>query len=152
MGKLPRYALILFASAMLLSSEARARQAVSLQIELGRGFGEFTVVNSGEAVALHSQVSVERKVNDQWESVPMTNLSLREKCGVGKTSTCHKLAAQEILHPMPWTGNFCTSQCPSSCRLDGPAPPGTYRFTVTLCDRSKTFTSPAFEKRDPQAK
>jgi hypothetical protein len=44
------------------------------------------------------------------------------------------------------TGNLCSSQCPGPCRLDGPAPRGTYRFVVASCDGKQVFESGSFKR------
>jgi len=126
MGKFYRHALIFFASvSMLLPGESPKKPSV--EIELGQNFGEFTIVNPGDAIALSSSVIVERKLKGHWSRTPVTNLLLREECTQGKPN-CQKLLAKTKLRPLRWTGSFCSSQCPSSCRLDGPAPAGTGSF------------------------
>jgi hypothetical protein len=118
-----------------------------VKVELGSGFGEFSVSNQGPAISLSSAVVVERKENEKWVRAGVTNLHLREACEATKLPHCHEVKPNEKINAVPWTGKFCSSQCPSHCRLDGPAPPGVYRFVVTSCSGKETFPSPEFEKK-----
>jgi hypothetical protein len=118
-----------------------------VKVELGAGFGEFSVSNQGPAISLNSIVVVERKENEKWVRASVTSLHLREVCGATKLPRCREVKPNEKINAVPWTGKFCSSQCPSHCRLDGPAPPGSYRFVVTRCDGRETFSSPEFEKK-----
>ena len=150
MGKLRCQALILSGSlvvvVLLLLPGTRARSA-SVSVRLGPAFGEFLVSAGGESVSLSSAVSVEQKLNSSWVRAQVTNFYLRDKCDAVQPPRCRKLAANQTLQVMPWTGNYCSSQCPAACRLDGPAPAGVYRFSVTSCDNSETFVSPEFHKK-----
>jgi len=125
---------------------AHAESTPAITIELGRGFGEFIVTNQGAAVSLRSTVAVERRLGDKWQKAPVTNLELRNECLPSPAPNCIELGAKAILRPMPWTGSFCSAQCPVPCRLDGPAPPGTYRFVIASCHNERTYTSPPFKK------
>jgi hypothetical protein len=148
MGQLRRNALSTAGYAVLLltlvSALARAH-ASEVKVELGAGFGEFSVSNQGSAIALNSTVVVERKENEKWVRASVTNLRLREVCAA--TKRCREVKPHEKISAVPWTGKFCSSQCPSHCRLDGHAPAGIYRFVVTRCDGTETFSSPEFEKK-----
>lgn len=124
----------------------RCAKASAVVIELGGGFGEFSVVNRGEAISLNSAVAVRQLVTGEWEDALVTNLYLREACRAVRPPRCRELGPDEEIKAVRWTGNFCSSQCPGPCRLDGPAPPGTYRFAVTSCDGKETFVSPEFRK------
>jgi hypothetical protein len=150
MGQLRRNALNTAGYAVLLlllvSPLARANSS-GVKIELGAGFGEFSVSSSGPAISLNSTVVVERKENEKWVRASVTNLRLREVCGANKLPHSREVKPDEKINAVPWTGKFCSSQCPSHCRLDGPAPPGIYRFVVTSCDGTQTFSSPEFEKK-----
>ncbi len=122
-------------------------KATGVLVELGRNFGEFSVVNRGSTISLNSAVTVEQKVNGKWVRASVTNLYLRETCGA-QPQPCRRLEHNDRITAVQWTGKFCSSQCPVPCRLDGPAPPGTYRFVVTSCDGKDTFASPEFKKTD----
>jgi hypothetical protein len=91
-------------------------------------------------------VVVEQQLDGKWEKVPVTNLELRDVCHPSPPPRCIELGAGSTLNPVPWNGNFCFSQCPSSCRLDGPAPAGTYRFVIASCYSEQMYASPPFEK------
>lgn len=116
-------------------------------VELGSSFGEFSVSNHGPAISLNSVVLVERKENQKWVRTGVTNLRLRETCEATILPHCRQVKANEKIVAVPWTGKFCSSQCPSHCRLDGPAPPGIYRMVVTSCNGKLSFSSPEFEKK-----
>ncbi len=121
-------------------------KASSPVIELSPSFGAFSVTNPGAAASLASAVKVQRLADGKWVDANVTNLYLIETCGAAPPPVCRKLAPKEKVKALPWTGRFCASQCPGSCRLDGPAPPGTYRFVVKSCDGKETFVSPEFKK------
>ena len=125
-----------------------SRAAVSqVAVELGSGFGEFSVSNHGPAISLNSTVVIERKENQKWVRTGVTNLRLREACEAARVPPCRQVKPNERIIAVPWTGRFCSSQCPSHCRLDSPAPAGIYRIVVTSCDGKQTFSSPEFEKK-----
>ncbi len=121
-------------------------KASAVVIELGGGFGEFSVVNRGEAISLNSAVAVRQLVNGEWVRAPVTNLYLREACGAARPPRCRVLGPNEEIKAVRWTGSYCSSQCPGPCRLDGPAFFGTYQFAATSCDGKETFVSPEFRK------
>jgi hypothetical protein len=125
---------------------SRSQLEATIVVQLGQSFGEFVVINRGEPVLLQSAVVVEQEVDGKWEEVPVTNLELREVCHPSPSPGCIKLGAGARLKPVPWTGNYCFSQCPSPCRLDGPAPAGIYRFVIRSCDSNRAHASPPFEK------
>jgi hypothetical protein len=122
-------------------------ESSGVNVELGSGFGEFSVSNQGPTISLSSTVVVERKENEKWVRAGVTNLHLREACETTKVPHCRELKPNEKISAVRWTGKFCSSQCPSHCRLDGPAPPGIYRFVVTSCNGKESFSSPEFEKK-----
>jgi hypothetical protein len=135
-----------YAALVLILVSISGRANVSgVTVELGSGFGEFSVSNRGPAISLSSTVVIERKENGKWARVAVTNLRLRDVCTA--TKRCREMKPNETIHAIPWTGKFCSSQCPSHCRLDGPAPPGTYRFVIIRCDGKQKFPSPEFEKK-----
>jgi hypothetical protein len=150
MGQLRRNALNSSICAIMLATvtlPVRGAKASELVIELGEGFGEFFVVNRGEAISLSSAVAVQQLVNGTWLPALVTNLYIREACGAAQPPRCRQLKANEKIAAVRWTGNFCSSQCPGPCRLDGPAPASTYRFAVSSCDGKETFLSPGFSKQ-----
>ena len=117
----------------------------AIEIELTDNFGEFLVVNRGTEMSLNSEVSVENEINAQWKNANVSNLLLRETCSPEPVPKCVTLKVNSKLAVVAWTGNFCSSQCPTSCRLDGQAPPGKYRFTIHSCDDNYVYHSPTFE-------
>ena len=150
MAQLQRYALdwalILVAPWWWFPMAALAAPVIT--VEVGRRFGEFTVINHGGATQLADTVSVEQKVNGRWKAIPVSNLRLRESCPDQVTpSACVTLETMGKLRPVPWTGNFCSSQCPGPCRLDGPVRAGVYRFVVSSCDGHATYPSPEFIRK-----
>ena len=121
---------------------------LDVDIQLGSKFGEFKLNNNGPEVLLNSTIAVEQQQNGQWEKIPVSNLKLREVCKPEPVPKCFNLKKAGTIHPVPWTGNYCSSQCPTQCRLDGPVPAGTYRFVISSCDNQFTIHSPAFKKTD----
>jgi hypothetical protein len=140
---IPHIAATLLAASVLAAGWAGTS---TVAIELGSKFGEFSVVNRGGPISLNSTVTVERLANGKWVRASVTNLYLRETCDAKQPARCTRLEPGQVIKAARWTGNFCSSQCPSPCRLDGPAPAGTYRFSVTACDGKETFSSSEFKK------
>ncbi len=146
MGKLRHHAIaVLACAAVALSTVAAAGQVV--EIEVSKTFGEIQLVNRGAAIQLSSEVKVEQMVDGKWQQTPVANLYLISSCTQSPAPACVLLAANASLRPVPWRGNYCSSQCMANCNLDGPVPPGTYRYVVTSCDRKRRFYSAAFEKK-----
>ena len=144
MDQLRRYAIIAAAcSATMLAASA----VPQIEIQLPGKFGEFRVINRGETIQLNSTVKVQQKTPGGWQDAPVTNLRLRASCEAGAATECMTLAAGASLQPPSWTGSYCSSQCLSNCNLDGPAPPGTYRYVISSCDGEHKFVSPPFEKK-----
>jgi hypothetical protein len=125
---------------------AAAASGGGVDIELPGKFGEFRVVNRGAAIRLSAAVKVQQKTGGEWRDTPVTNLHLRDSCAK-PAPECVSLGAEGRLQPVPWSGNYCSAQCPANCNLDGPAPPGIYRYVVSSCDHKRRFVSAAFEKR-----
>ena len=149
MGKLRRKTLIVACLPSLFfgfSIDAIAAFSSAITIELGPRFGEFIVNNHGDALLLQSTVVVEQNLAGKWQKIPVTNLELRNSCKPSPSPRCIELGANLTLRPVAWTGNFCSSQCPVPCRLDGAAPPGTYRFVIASCSSERKYTSAPFEK------
>jgi hypothetical protein len=148
MEHLRRYALMAAAcasAACLMPGSSPAGGAV--EVQLPGTFGTFQLVNHGESTQLDSAVRVETKVDGEWKDSNVANLYLIAKCRSGAPAKCVTLAAGQTLQPMPWRGNYCSSQCPVPCDLDGPVPKGIYRFVVSACDRKRQFVSAALEKK-----
>lgn len=144
MEQLRRYAIIAAAcSATMFATSAFSQ----IEIQLPGKFGEFRVINRGEAIQLNSNVKVQQKTTGGWQDAPVSNLRLGVTCEVGTATECTTLVAGASLQPPSWTGSYCSSQCLSNCNLDGPAPPGTYRYVISSCDGKRRFVSPAFEKK-----
>lgn len=137
---------LLVTGCVAASSAINLDSTSTVSIELGEHFGEFTLINHGQALCLKTTVVVEQKTEKQWKSIPVSNLKLRSECRAQPEPDHIELGAKSILHPVAWTGRYCSSQCPSSCRLDGEVSAGTYRFVISTCDGRQTFVSPSFEK------
>jgi hypothetical protein len=120
-----------------------------LLIELGAAKGELRVINHGPALRLRFQIGVEQFSNGVWQPIPVTNFALQEQCAARPPPDCVTLEQGATLKPLPWTGFYCASQCPSPCRLDGHVPTGSYRFDVSTCDKAEKFTSAEFKLTDP---
>jgi hypothetical protein len=118
-----------------------------VEIELSGKFGEFQLINRGPAIQLNSTVKVQQKISGAWQDAPVTNLYLTPWCRPEPMPDCISLARGASLQPIPWSGNYCSSQCMANCNLDGPVPPGIYRYVVASCDRKREFFSAAFEKK-----
>jgi hypothetical protein len=129
-----------------------AASAPGVEIELSGKFGEFRLVNRGAAIQLNSAVNVQQQVNGKWEDLPVTNLYLIPSCTRSPVPECVLLAAKSSLQPVPWSGNYCSSQCMANCNLDGPVSPGVYRYVVTSCDHERQIFSVAFEKKAGESK
>lgn len=146
MGQLRCHQVILALLAMGGCARAQTPAAPVIEVRLLDGFGAFEVVNRGAAVSLESAVVVEQQSSGAWKKIPVTNFYLIARCQTGFKQKCVSFAGGATLKPVPWRGWHCYSQCPSSCRVDGPAPPGTYRFVVTTCDGRHRFESKPFAK------
>lgn len=129
---------------LLIGGQSPERSDVTVQT--GPRFGVFSVVNHGAPVSLCTAVSVEQLTDGVWKPVSVTNLYLRETCLPEPPPPCTYLPADSTIHPIPWTGRFCAAQCPSTCRLDGSAPTGVYRFVVPTCAGTQKIVSSPFEK------
>jgi hypothetical protein len=147
--KLQRYLLIiaLVVGACFVASPIWPAAETSVEVTLTDGRWGLQLFNRGSAVELSSRISIERRDSDQWRTAPVENLFLVEACSSAPVPPCVGLSPGNILKPVPWTGNTCTSQCPVPCDLDNSLRPGTYRFVITACDRSTRYYSPAFEKK-----
>jgi hypothetical protein len=150
MGHLRRHAIGVIVCAGVALAAARA-SGPGLVIELSDNVGEFRLVNHGAAIRLEASVKVQQKIGAAWQDAPVTNLYLTPACTSDPVPDCVSLAAGTSLQPVPWSGNYCSSQCMANCNLDGPVPPGIYRYVVTSCDRKQRFLSSPFEKK-PAAK
>jgi hypothetical protein len=146
MGQFQRCAVAAACLLIGLGGSSRATDAPNVTVEPGAGFGTFVVVNQGPAVSLRPDVMVQQMTGGTWRTMPVTNLFLRQECHAGPPPPCVDLPAGTTLRPTPWTGDYCASQCPSACRLDGHAPAGIYRFVLHSCVDATAFTSPPFEK------
>lgn len=148
MGKLRSYAVVRgVLAAILLAARALSDvESPKLILETGAAPGEFSIVNGPLALSLNSAVAVQQLVNGKWVPVSVTNLYLRDGCSSARPAHCRSVAPGQTIKVLRWTGNFCSSQCPGPCRMDGPVPAGTYRFAITTCDGKETFTSADFRK------
>jgi len=135
------------AVAGLLIASAQAAGKPALEVLLPGPFGALQVVNHGESIRLSTVVRVEQQVGADWKDTSVTNLFLIHECTTAPAPKCVSLSAGATLEPVSWRGNYCYAQCPVPCDLDGPVPPGVYRFVVSSCDHKHKFVSPMFEKK-----
>jgi hypothetical protein len=135
------------AGAMIVAADVHPAEDPTVEVKLSEGFGAFQVVNHGPPISLSSAVEVEQQAGGLWKDARVTNLFLIPQCDSGAAPRCVSLPKGATLKPVPWRGNYCYSQCPVSCDLDGPLPAGTYRFVVATCDGKHRFASAPFEKR-----
>lgn len=133
---------LLFYSLLCISSEAND-SAVS--IELTNKFGEFSVSSRNAEISLDSTIVIETKLNNEWKKILVNNFYLRESCS-RVADKCVKLAANSRLKVVAWTGKSCSSQCPSICRANITAAPGTYRIVLRSCDSETRYYSAEFDK------
>jgi len=149
MARLQRYGLICAAALTIaaFTRDLQPAQTVAIEVNLAEQFGSFRLVNSGPSISLNSAVEVERQENGDWQNARVSNLLLIRSCQEKASQKCIQLAARATLQPPPWRGNYCSSQCPVPCDLDGPLPPGTYRFVITSCDGKHRFHSASFQKK-----
>jgi hypothetical protein len=126
---------------------AQPAREPAVEVLLPGPFGAFQVVNHDVSIRLGTAVKVEQQVRGEWGDAAVTNLFLIHECTSAPVPKCVSLPARSTLQPVSWRGNYCYSQCPASCNLDGPVPPGVYRFVVSTCDRKRQFVSPAFERK-----
>ncbi len=110
--------------------------------------GAFELDNPGPGVDLASRLAVEREVNGRW-TAEVTDLTLIEKCGQPPPAACLHLPHGATLHPVPWNGLTCGSQCPATCRANIYLGPGRFRFVVSSCGGTQKFPGPAFEMPPP---
>ena len=144
MDQLRRYAMTaLLCSTTMLVPSAHPQ----VEVQLSGKFGEFRVLNRGKQIQLNTTVKIQEKTSEGWREAPVTNLRLRASCEASAAKECMTLAAGASLQPPAWTGSYCSSQCLANCNLDGPAPPGTYRYVISSCDGKHKFVSPPFEKK-----
>lgn len=121
-----------------------------VSVELGNAFGELRIMNHGATRRLRSTIGVEQRAGELWEALPITRLLLRPSCDVlHGYPECISLDPGAAMTVAPWTGRLCMAQCPTSCRLDGEAPEGVYRFVVTDCEGAQRFLSREFDKPAP---
>lgn len=135
-----------YLSLLLASGVCQGIPSQELELRLGAAFGTFHILNHGPGIRLSSTVRVEQQIGWHWVAAPVTNLFLTENCATKQIPDCLTLPADGKLNPVPWRGNYCYSQCPASCDLDSPAPPGMYRLVISTCDNKNKIVSPAFEK------
>jgi hypothetical protein len=110
-------------------------------------FGEFRLTNRGEPVQFDSSVKVQQQIDGEWRDTHVANLYLISSCKAGQPPRCVSLASGAVFQPAAWSGNYCSAQCTANCNLDGPVPPGVYRYVATSCDGMHRFFSAPFEKK-----
>jgi hypothetical protein len=143
-----RYALIAaVAGAGLLFAAPQPANGPAIEVLAPGPFGALQLVNHGQSIRLSAVLKVEQQLGNDWKDTPVTNLFLIAQCGAAPVPKCVSLPAGATFQPVPWRGNYCNSQCPVPCDLDGPVPPGVYRFVVSTCDHKRKFVSPTFEKK-----
>jgi hypothetical protein len=140
-----RTALVSGLALTLVAAAARAETAgVSLRnLDMP---GAFEVANSGPEVKLSTRVRVERLARGGW-TARIADVRLVRNCDLEPPPACVTLAPDETLRPPPWNGFSCGGQCPSACRANVLAPPGTYRFVIEACGGSPIAFGPPFERR-----
>jgi hypothetical protein len=108
--------------------------------------GEVEIVASS-TLELDARLDVEQQVKDgHWEpllGLDLGSMKLVESCSQ-KVGACVTLEAKRVLHPVPWSGMSCSSQCNGNCDKNVHRG-GTHRFVVTTCDGKERFEGPAFE-------
>ncbi len=109
--------------------------------------GAFAVENRGAAIALSSQVAVQRLEDGKWQD-RASDLVLSEKCESNQNPACRTLANGAKVIPVPWDGELCSGQCMLGCRANAFLGPGQFRFVVATCDRKRRFYGPAFSLPD----
>jgi hypothetical protein len=144
MGQFRRQALGTLAALGVALAAAAAEP--TLVVELTGQAGAFRVVNQGAPLQLSTTVKVQHQIDGTWRDAPVTNLRLTAACTSDPGPQCLSLATGGTLEPVPWTGNYCTSQCTATCNLDGQAPAGTYRYVIVTCGHRLQFFSEPFEK------
>lgn len=114
--------------------------------------GEFELSTStGAAVA--TKTRVERKdTSGSWTPLEQLDLGngyrLVASCAVASPPACTTISAGAALHPVPWQGLSCSSQCNRDCDKNVWLGAGTFRLVVSPCagdDKSTETAGPAFE-------
>jgi len=123
---------------MVLATAAASGPQV--EIQLPGKFGEFRVVNRGAMIQLNSTVKVQHETGGDWQDSPVTDLYLTASCAHGAVPDCvSHCRPKPVCSPSHGAVTTVPSQCNLNCNLDGPAPPGIYRYVVTSCDHKHQF-------------
>jgi hypothetical protein len=131
--------------ALLLDLSPDAARAAQIQIDVGASPGSLVVTNTGPDITLAPAIGVERLDGAAWTPLPVSNLLLRSSCVLARTTAPLRLAHEQSLTPLPWTGGFCSSQCTEACHAEGFAPSGFYRFVIATTGQHQRFVSDRFE-------
>ncbi len=99
----------------------------------------FALANKGSDIELSTSVDIEQKNGDGWKKIVSGDLMAS-----GDSLKCIYLDTNSTVTLGPWNGMLCPGP---NCDANGPAPDGTYRYVVNACDGTRTFVSPAFEKK-----
>ena len=137
------------ASCSKLSSQAAKRKDPNETILL-RNLdtpGAFELENRGPAIALYSEVVVQRLENGIWQD-EVANVTLTDFCVWDPKPGCQTFEHSAKFRPVPWTGLVCGGQCGMTCRANAYLGPGQCRFVVTTCDRKRRFYGPTFTLPD----
>jgi hypothetical protein len=128
------------------ASRAEPRNQVpNVTVTNGASPGAFSLRNEGSrGEELARDVAVERRNGELWERMNAP-VELIQSCDQARGASCMTLPAGATWRPIGWNGFSCGPQCPSSCRANIYLGPGTYRFVVNSCDRTRQFTGPPFE-------
>ena len=105
--------------------------------------GAFQIENIGPPVRLSGEVHIEQQVGRQWQELAPV-IHLIESCWASVTQECPEIDPHKVITPVPWSGFSCSVQCPTKCKKNAYLGPGTFRFVLTTCDKSRKFYSDPF--------
>lgn len=114
--------------------------------------GELEIVSS-TGVKLAGVARIERKVDTGW--APLAELDggkgyrLVERCQGADPPACVDLRPSSAIHPVPFRGFGCSSQCNDACRANVWEGPGTFRMVVSTCD-GVSVAGPPFQLPGPE--
>ncbi len=144
--KIKIFVLSFFLSFFILKSAslfaASDSQVKVMGVPNKNGEVEIVVVNEGDsAVSLKTEIKVEQKKSDIFETVKdVQQLLLRSSCRA-KVDSCIVLKPRETLKSPSWK-MMGDSQC--ECEECWHIPAGGYRFVLTSCDGKEAFKSSPF--------
>ena len=108
-------------------------------------------IEATKPVKIASSATIEHQVDGKWSAVPDLDLGkgyrLVERCGGAAPPACIDLAPGAPLHPAPFRGFSCSSQCNEECGKNIWLGPGSFRLVVRTCDGA-TIEGPMFRLPD----